>query len=156
MKYVDYAITNSILKKTESNESAIQAILHWRWSQIERQRRSLIRNAFNDINISNTEEYSILVFISHMDKPSPTDIKNYLNLEKSTVSEFIRRCIERDFVIEEENEKDKRRKQYKLTKKGIKTLNLAHIRMESISKIMFEKLSKEEHQVLLELLIKMK
>lgn len=156
MRYIDYQITNSILDKTENTVTALQSILHWRWSQIERKRRNMIRHAFNDLLISNTEEYSILVFISHTDSPNHSDIKNYLNLEKSSVSEFIKRCIDRQLVLEEQNKVDKRKKMYKLTKVGSQTLELAHGRMESISKIMFETLSSDERKFLLEILMKLK
>jgi DNA-binding MarR family transcriptional regulator len=156
MNSLDHKITNSILGHTPTNESAYDALLHWRWSQMERKRRSIIRQEFKDLAITNTEEYSILVFISLSPTPSASDITGYLTMEKSTVSEFIKRCLTRDLITEEQSPKDKRKKFYRLTEHGVRVLWQAHQRMEIINKKLFSPLSKKEKQSLLQTLVNLK
>lgn len=156
MDSLDHKITNSILDHSPTNETAYDALLHWRWSQIERKRRSLIRQEFKDLAITNTEEYSILVFISHTRTPIASNIATYLTMEKSTVSEFIKRCLTRNLIAEEQSPKDKRKKFYRLTEYGIHVLWQAHQRMEIINGKLFSSLSKKEKQFLLQTLVNLK
>lgn len=156
MKLIDQKITDSILAHVQEPDLALNALLHWRWSQLERMRRNIIRQAFKDLAISNTEEYSILVFISHMDMPGASDITAYLTMEKSTVSEFIKRCMARNLLVEEQRNLDKRRRFYRLTELGFKVLYQAHERMESINNQIFNFISEQEKQDLLQILVKLK
>lgn len=153
MNYIDFQITNNILDFNNDIEDTYSAILHWRWSQFERIRRSLVRLEFKDLPFSNTEEYSILVFISLNDAPTATDITFYLKLEKSTVSEFIKRCQSKKLITEIRDKTDKRKIHYTLTENGKFTLNQAHNKMSIINKRIFGLLDTKQKQLLLELLV---
>lgn len=152
MKNIDIQIINSIKQYTSSPENAQSAIIHWRWSQFERKRRAVIRREFKGLAITNTEEYSVLVFISHTVNPSAHEITDYLSMERSTVSEFIKRCVRRDLICELQSTTDKRKKTYHLTPLGEQTIVKAHERMERVSASLFSSLAHEEQKSLLILL----
>lgn len=155
MKYIDKEIKNSIFKNTKNEEDALLALVHWRWSQFERKRRSVIRQTFKALDITNTEEYSILVYIDLTQTPTSSEISHYLAMEKSTVSEFIKRCILRGLILEKQSENDKRKRFYSLTKSGKLMLNKAHAFMNSINKELFKIFTKEERQKILNMLLKL-
>lgn len=114
-----------------------------------------MRSEFKEFLITNTEEYSILVFIDLNQSPTLTDVARYLAMEKSTVSEFIKRSINRELILEVPCKEDKRRRFFTLTKKGKEVLITAHNRMKTINEYMVGTLKKEEKQVLLEILVKL-
>jgi DNA-binding MarR family transcriptional regulator len=153
MNFTEFKITKHILDYSNEPENSYSAILHWRWSQFERIRRSLVRLELKDLPFSNTEEYSVLVFISFNDSPTSTDITSYLKMEKSTVSEFIKRCISKQLILEIKDEKDKRKIHYVLTTFGKQTLDSAHQKMANVNRRIFGLLDDNQKQNLLELLV---
>ncbi len=150
----EHRITQSILEFSNDPELVYQALLHWRWSQFERKRRSLLRSKFKNIDLTTTEEYSILVFIQLNPKTFLGEISEYLSMEKSTISEFIKRCIKKEWITETSMESDRRKYSYTLTPKGNESLAAAHIQMSELNSELFNKLNSDESQQLLELLIK--
>lgn len=155
MNPTEQKITKSILEHTNDYNITYSALLHWRWSQFERLRRSKIRLEFRDLTITNTEEYSILVYVDLNLSPTLTDITNYLNMEKSTVSEFMKRCIRKELISEEQSNEDKRKRYYTLTKLGKEVLLESHVKMEKVNQQLFNLLNKEEKQDMLKLLVKL-
>lgn len=155
MNPTEQKITKSILEHTNDYNITYSALLHWRWSQFERLRRSKIRLEFRDLTITNTEEYSILVYVDLNLSPTLTDITNYLNMEKSTVSEFMKRCIRKELISEEQSKEDKRKRYYTLTKLGKEVLLESHVKMEKVNQQLFNLLNKEEKQDMLKLLVKL-
>lgn len=155
MKSIEQKITRSILEVTKDSEAACNAQLHWRWSQFERKRRTIVRQEFKELLITNTEEYSILVYISHKEQASAIDITRYLTMEKSTVSEFIKRCISKKLIVEIQSQVDKRKKHYLLTELGKRILEQANQRIEAVNKQLFDSISNEEKQFLINVLIKL-
>lgn len=155
MNPTEQKITKSILEHTNDYNITYSALLHWRWSQFERLRRSKIRLEFRDLTITNTEEYSILVYVDLNLSPTLTDITNYLNMEKSTVSEFMKRCIRKELISEKQSKEDKRKRYYTLTKLGKEVLLESHVKMEKVNQQLFNLLNKEEKQDMLKLLVKL-
>lgn len=155
MNPTEQKITKSILEHTNDYHITYSALIHWRWSQFERLRRSKIRLEFRDLTITNTEEYSILVYVDLNLSPTLTDITNYLNMEKSTVSEFMKRCIRKELITEEHSKEDKRKRYYTLTKLGKEVLLESHVKMEKVNEQLFNSLNKDEKQEMLKLLVKL-
>jgi DNA-binding MarR family transcriptional regulator len=155
MNPTEHKITQSILEHTNDYDVTYSALIHWRWSQFERLRRSIIRVEFRDLLITNTEEYSILVYIDLNSLPTLTDVANYLTMEKSTVSEFIKRCMNKELIKEEQSTKDKRKRFYSLTEKGKEVLLQCHVRMQTINDRLFSSLNKDEKQDVLKLLVRL-
>lgn len=153
MNFTDFQITNHILDFSKEPESTYEAILHWRWSQFERIRRSLVRLELKELPFSNTEEYAVLVFINLNEHPTSTDITSYLKMGKSTVSEFIKRCISKNLILEIRDEVDKRKIHYALTDDGKLFLHKAHEKMAIVNKKLFGLLEDNQKQHLLELLV---
>lgn len=155
MNSTEIKITQSIIEQTDDYETAYSALIHWRWSQYERFRRSIVRSEFKESLITNTEEYSILVFIDLNRSPTLTEIANYLAMEKSTVSEFIKRCINRQLVLQVQCNEDRRKRFYTLTKIGKEVLTTSHNHMKIVNKRFVSSLKKDEKQVFLEILVKL-
>lgn len=141
MGEISRKIKDKILNHTDNQSLADLAIIHWKWSQIERIRRSLIRNAFRGLPISNTEEYAMLVVIELQGKVGPKEIADYLNMEKSTISEFVKRCISHNIIKEGKHEKDKRRVYLELTPEGQRVIEQAHAIMSEINENIFGSLN---------------
>ena len=153
---IEFRITKSILEYSNDSELVYNALLHWRWSQVERKRRGLFKSYFKGLDLSTTEEYSILVYIQLNPNTHLGEIKNYLKMEKSTVSESIKRGINKNWIEEKVMEGDRRKFVYKLTNSGNEFLIDAHEQMSKLNAIFFKDLRETASQQLLEILLQLK
>lgn len=115
-----------------------------------------LNNRISEINLTRTQ-CSILGYLNrNRDKQiSPSDIEKQFNLKRPTVTGILRRLEEKDFIIIEQNEIDKRYKMITLTSKNNEVNKIMEKNLDKIETILYKGLSVEEKKELYRILKKM-
>lgn len=107
-----------ILKYAEQSDDTKDAVIHWFWSNIERRRKMIFRQYFEQTEFTTIEEYGLLNLIALEPNVTLTKATKYLYLERSTTSEIIKRFERKKWIKIEPSLNDKRVKYFQLTKLG--------------------------------------
>jgi len=107
-----------ILKYAEQSDDTKDAVIHWFWSNIERRRKLIFRQYFEQTDFTTIEEYGLLNLIALETNVTLTKATKYLFLERSTTSEIIKRFERKTWIKIEPSQNDKRVKYFQLTKQG--------------------------------------
>lgn len=101
------------------------------------------------------EDYGIAQFILHAGSPTKSMVTDSSMLERSTAFEVIKRLQKLDLIHEYADEKDKRTKRVKISRKGRTALKNADVRVDQISKLMMGDLTDGKKVDLLKILLRL-
>lgn len=130
-----------ILKYAEQSDVTKDAVIHWFWSNIERRRKMIFRQYFEQTDFTTIEEYGLLNLIALEANVTLTKATKYLFLERSTTSEIIKRFERKKLIKIEPSPNDKRVKYFKLTKQGETVIVEANQIMLRMNNYIFGELS---------------
>jgi DNA-binding MarR family transcriptional regulator len=105
-----------------------------------------------ECGLNSLDEFLYLSSIAKMETPKKTKViyENFNELSSGLL--ILDRLKQKGFVIEEDDEGDKRSKRLKLSKKGIALLNQCYKQMGTLNKWFFKSISKEDIDLCIHLL----
>lgn len=115
----------------------------------------LIRKALEPYDISHAQFVimaTLLWFEAHNYDTTQVLIINWSKLDKMTVSNSLKKLVDRGFVNRTEHETDTRAKNVSLTNQGKELIHQLVPIVEGIDAMFFGKISKKEHQDLIQIL----
>ncbi|GAA5035740.1 hypothetical protein GCM10011506_31900 [Marivirga lumbricoides] len=113
---------------------SIDDYLGWVWGRLIEFTHVWEKKAFANLDISNTTEFGILLFVLSHSGCSKRDVTAHVHQEKSTIYEVIKRLVSKNLIIENADENDKRVKSLTLSENGKQAAFMSLSRMKKVSK----------------------
>lgn len=115
-----------------------------------------LNKKISSIDLTRTQ-CSILGYLNrHRDRQiSPGDIEKHFDLKRPTVTGILRRLEEKDFILIEQDEKDKRYKKITLTSRNEEVNKIMKKNLEEAEEVLYKGLSFEDKKELYRILKKM-
>lgn len=108
-------------------------------------------SAVKETGIKQVEEFLLLTNIN-FETPRKTEVIYASLIELSTGTNILNRLIKDKFIVEYDDEDDRRSKRLKLTKKGEKTLLESRKKMSQVAKIFFNDMTNDDKYLCVQLL----
>jgi DNA-binding MarR family transcriptional regulator len=106
------------------------------------------KKAFAGLEMTSAQEFGVLACIRVLGTPTKTEVAYYNLLEKTTVTEILKRLIKIGLIEEFDDARDKRSKRVKITPAGEESIETAVQRLWEISEIVVGNLSDEQKRAL--------
>lgn len=124
-------------------------------SLIFRYAKNYIKKALKDSRINSADEFSFMITLLTYDSLSKQELINLQVMEKTSGIEIINRLIKKGFIVQFDDDVDKRSKRIKMTPTGRQEVIAILPQMKLVSKIVLGRLTKEEQHMLVYLLKKL-
>ena len=102
------------------------------------------KKAFAGLEMTRAQEFGVLACIQVLGTPTKTEVAQYNLLEKTTVTEILKRLLKIGFIEEFDDARDKRSKRVKITRAGEEAIETAVERLWELSEIVVGNLSDEQ------------
>ena len=91
-------------------------------------------------------EFQVMLFLSCKEKITMQELGEELHVTKPRVTALVSELLEKDFVVQSTDEKDKRKKYLSLSEKGVECIELHRRAYETWFKSMWDKLDTREKE----------
>ena len=91
-------------------------------------------------------EFQAMLFLSYKEKITMQELGEELHVTKPRVTALVSELLEKDFVIQSTDEKDKRKKYLSLSEKGVECIELHRKAYETWFKSMWDKFDAREKE----------
>lgn len=132
---------------------SIDDYLGWIWGRLIEFTHVWEKKAFTDLEISNTTEFGILLFVLSHPDCSKRDVTSHVHQEKSTIYEVIKRLVSRKLLVEKASESDKRVKSLALSDTGQQIAFMSLKRMKKVSQHLMAPLNSTDKKKVFDALI---
>lgn len=132
---------------------SIDDYLGWVWGRLIEFTHVWEKKAFANLDISNTTEFGILLFVLSHSGCSKRDVTAHVHQEKSTIYEVIKRLVSKNLIIENPGETDKRVKSLTLSESGKQAAFMSLRRMKKVSKHLVAPLNETDKMQVFDALI---
>lgn len=124
-------------------------------SLIFRYAKNYIKKALKDSRINSADEFSFMITLLTYDSLSKQELINLQVMEKTSGIEIINRLIKKGFIVQFDDDVDKRSKRIRMTPTGRQEVIAILPQMKLVSKIVLGRLTKQEQHMLVYLLRKL-
>lgn len=132
---------------------SIDDYLGWIWGRLVEFTHVWEKKAFADLEISNTTEFGILLYVLSHPGCSKRDVTAHVHQEKSTIYEVIKRLVAKKLLIESLSDNDKRVKSLALSENGKMNAFLSLKRMKKVSQHLMSPLNSADKKSVFDALI---
>ena len=91
-------------------------------------------------------EFQAMLFLSYKEKITMQELGEELHVTKPRVTALVSELLEKDFVVQSTDEKDKRKKYLSLSEKGVECIELHRKAYETWFKSMWDKFDAKEKE----------
>ncbi len=123
---------------------SIEEYLGWIWGRLQGFTQIWEKKAFEDLPIANLTEFGVIMYVFSHANCNKTEVAHHTLHEKTTIFEIIKRLVKNGFIVESENQRDKRSKSLNLSEKGRTTALSILERTVELSKHLAGDLSEKE------------
>lgn len=119
-------------KNTGSHSKHDELLIAFKLIHLNKSLKKETKSVFSESQVSSMDEYSFILHLNYQESFRKMELVEMHNLEAPTGIEIIKRLIKNKLVEEFPDNEDKRAKRIKLTKIGIKELNLIQPKIDMI------------------------
>ncbi|MDX9790196.1 MAG: MarR family winged helix-turn-helix transcriptional regulator [Candidatus Kapabacteria bacterium] len=147
----------SIIKRNETNADDeysydMQFLASYFLTRIGKFIKLYSKNIYTDYGLSGSDDFSFLALIDKMDNPNKKEICTANITELTTGYDIIRKLLKMKYIIEVQDNNDKRAKKISITQAGRDVVSIIYNRMRRIQEDILGDLSNEERVIMIRFL----
>ncbi len=147
----------SLIKRNETNADDeysydMQFLASYFLTRIGKFIKLYSKNIYTDYGLSGSDDFSFLALIDKMDNPNKKEICTANITELTTGYDIIRKLLKMKYIIEVQDNNDKRAKKISITQAGRDVVSIIYNRMRRIQEDILGDLSNEERVIMIRFL----
>jgi DNA-binding MarR family transcriptional regulator len=139
----------------EVNEAGLDVMVSYLLGGLTGYTEAWIKLTFQELPLVSIVDFAILKTVEYHNKPSKKEIAEQVITERTTCIESIKRLVKEGLLAEEIDKTDKRMVRVKLTKAGIRMIDVLNEKMKSLGTLLVGDLDEAEKKSLVVMLNKL-